>query len=126
MEKQLVVIQNVRGYCDEQGTAWLNAEDVARQLGFVQVHKERVTTGGYNYEAVRWERVNGYLREFADIGKENSNGEPVEDFVEVSKSRRLHPRTAGVLVGDEGEQRSSQNLPMEARQRSYSRNPQDG
>ena len=61
---QVTTIQGVRGYLDENGTAWLNAEDVARGLGFVQVHKERVTTDGYNYSAVRWGRVNGYLKEF--------------------------------------------------------------
>lgn len=58
MENQLVVIRNVRGYCDEQGTAWLNAEDIARKLGFVEANK--FSTSGEKY--VRWERVNGYLR----------------------------------------------------------------
>lgn len=57
---EIVVIQNVRGYCDEFGTAWLNVEDVARGLGFTQI----AASGN---EVVRWERVNGYLRGFRFI-----------------------------------------------------------
>lgn len=57
---EIVVIQNVRGYCDEFGTAWLNVEDVARGLGFTQI----AASGN---EVVRWERVNGYLRGFKFI-----------------------------------------------------------
>lgn len=69
MENQIQVFQNskfgeVHGYLDNDGTAYLNAEDVARGLGFVMVRKERVTTSGDNYTAVRWERVNSYLQEF--------------------------------------------------------------
>ena len=71
---EIANVQGVRCYIDEHNTAWLNAEDVARGLGFVQVHKERVTTDGYNYSAVRWERINGYLAEFGypkKVGKED-------------------------------------------------------
>lgn len=57
---EIVEIQNVRGYCDEFGTAWLNVEDVARGLGFTQI----AASGN---EVVRWERVNGYLRGFKFI-----------------------------------------------------------
>lgn len=66
MENQIVVIQNVRGYCDEQGTAWLNAEDVARGLGWTQ------EKNGVEY--VRWETINGYLAEFdfpKKVGKDD-------------------------------------------------------
>ena len=59
---QVVVVEGVRGYVDDEGTVHLNAEDVARGLGFVIVRAERVTTSGINY--VRWERVNEYLAEF--------------------------------------------------------------
>ena len=82
----IVEVEGVHAYVDAQGIAWLNAEDVARGLGFVQVHRERVpksgdtvTTSGYTvtasgntvttngdkpYTAVRWERINKYLKEF--------------------------------------------------------------
>ena len=45
-------INNVHGYLDkETGTAYLNAEDVARGLGFTTVAKS-------GNEVVRWARVN--------------------------------------------------------------------
>ena len=65
------------GYIDDKGSAWFNAEFVARGLGFVQVKNDRVPNYGDklnlfgndnyindNYTVVRWERVNSYLREF--------------------------------------------------------------
>ena len=58
MAQDLVVstVSGVRGYLDENGVAWLNAEDVARGLGFTQMKN--------GVEYVRWERVNQYLLEF--------------------------------------------------------------
>ena len=68
-------INNVRCYLDENGTAWLNAEDVARGLGFVDVHQKKdFATSGEKYETVRWARVNQYLAEFGfskEVGKED-------------------------------------------------------
>lgn len=62
---EIITVQNVRGYIDDNGTAFINAEDAARGLGFTQVKKDRVPTSGDKpYEAVRWERVNGYLAEY--------------------------------------------------------------
>ena len=56
MTNAIIVVNNVYGYVDENGTVWLNAEDVARGLGFTQ------TKNGVEY--VRWETVNNYLAEF--------------------------------------------------------------
>lgn len=56
MENNLITISNVRGYVDENGTAMLNAEDVARGWGFVDVKDGN--------EYVRWARVNSYLSEY--------------------------------------------------------------
>ena len=56
----VVEIEGVHGYIDNKGVAWLNAEDVARGLGFVEARK--FSTSGENY--VRWERINSYLAEF--------------------------------------------------------------
>lgn len=53
MRNELVTINNVRGYLDDDNTAWLNLEDVARGLGFTQVKN--------NKEYVKWERVYQYL-----------------------------------------------------------------
>ena len=58
--QQIMQVEGVHGYADEKGTVWLNVEDVARNLGFVEAKK--FSTSGENY--VRWERVNGYLAEF--------------------------------------------------------------
>ena len=53
----LIAINNVRGYLDPTtGTAYLNAEDIARGFGFVE------EKGGIEY--VKWRRVNAYLHEF--------------------------------------------------------------
>lgn len=54
--ENIMTIDNVRGYVAKDGVAWLNAEDVARGWGFTQ------TKNGVEY--VKWERVNGYLKEF--------------------------------------------------------------
>lgn len=53
MRNELMTINNVRGYLDDNNTAWLNLEDVARGLGFTQVKN--------NKEYVKWERVHQYL-----------------------------------------------------------------
>lgn len=61
---KIVTIGNVRGYIDKVGRAYLSAEDVARGWGFTQ------TKNGVEY--VKWERVNGYLKEFGfspQVGK---------------------------------------------------------
>lgn len=56
--QNLVTIQNVRGYINETGTAYLNLEDVARGLGFVTV----ATSGN---EVIRWKSVEGYLNDLS-------------------------------------------------------------
>ncbi len=53
--KNIITIQGVRGYIDENGTAWLGIEDTARGLGLVQAKN--------GVEYVRWERVSGYLKD---------------------------------------------------------------
>lgn len=54
---EVLNINNVRGYLDkETGTAYLNAEDVARGFGFTE------SKNGIEY--VKWRRVNAYLCEF--------------------------------------------------------------
>lgn len=54
---EIITIQNVRGYCDEKGTAYLNVEDVARGLGFV----EKAASGNIT---IRWRTVRSYLESF--------------------------------------------------------------
>ena len=58
---EVLNINNVRGYLDkETGTAYLNAEDVARGFGFIQ----RQNKGGKEYVSIRWSTVNSYLHSF--------------------------------------------------------------
>jgi anti-repressor protein len=57
MDKQLITIQGVRGYINENGIAQLNLEDVSRGLGFIDTSK--------GTEYVRWNTVKTYLN---DIG----------------------------------------------------------
>ena len=60
----LITVSGVRGYIDENGTAHLHQEDVARGLGFI----ERKADGT---EYIRWGRLNSYLSElgFATSGE---------------------------------------------------------
>lgn len=53
----IISFNNVRGYIDKEGTAWLNLNDVA--FGFGYTHK--APSGN---TVVRWDRVNKYLEEF--------------------------------------------------------------
>jgi hypothetical protein len=54
--KEVITIGNVSGYVAKDSTAWLNAEDVARGWGFVDVKN--------GVEYVRWNTLNRYLTEF--------------------------------------------------------------
>lgn len=54
---EILNINNVHGYLDKKdGTAYLNAEDVARGFGFTEIKS--------GVEYVMWRRVNRYLDEF--------------------------------------------------------------
>ena len=71
MENNLITVKNVRGYIDEEGIAFLNLEDVARGLGFVEIAKS-------GNEVVRWRTIRKYLLSLGVIatscdgqGKEN-------------------------------------------------------
>lgn len=55
----LITIENVKGYLDPvTGTAYLNAEDVARGFGFTTVAKS-------GNAVIRWARVNRLLSRFS-------------------------------------------------------------
>lgn len=46
-DPKIFEVYDVHGYADAIGTVHLLVDDVARGLGLVQVHNERVTTSGY-------------------------------------------------------------------------------
>jgi prophage antirepressor-like protein len=58
--KNSIIVNGVHGYLAEDGTAMLNAEDVAKGWGFTQ----KQVKNGKKYESVRWITVNNYLKEF--------------------------------------------------------------
>ena len=35
MNNNLITVNNVRGYIDKNNVAWLNLEDVCKELGFI-------------------------------------------------------------------------------------------
>lgn len=53
---ELITIEKVRGFIGENGIIFLNLEDVARGLGFVDVKN--------GTEYIRWNRVEKYLKDF--------------------------------------------------------------
>ena len=57
MGNNIVTIENVRGYVDNENVTYLNLEDIARGLGFV-------TTAASGNVVVRWTRLLNYLLEF--------------------------------------------------------------
>ena len=79
--REVITIGNVSGYVAKDGTAWLNAEDVARGWGFTTV----ATSGN---EVVRWARVNEYLKGFGFIPTSGDGIKP-GDFLPENMVYRL-------------------------------------
>lgn len=75
----LQIISGVKCY-EENGTAYLRLEDVARGLGFTQTQ----TKNGVEYTSIRWETVNRYLD---DIGFPNKLGK--DDYIPENIFYRL-------------------------------------
>lgn len=93
---EILKINNVHGYMDKQtGTAYLNADDVARGFGFTQ------TKG--NVEYVRWDRVNQYLSEFGfspQVGKDDYIPENMVYRLGFKASNEVAQRFQAVLADE--------------------------
>lgn len=93
--ENLLIISGVRGYIDENGTAQLNLEDVARGLGFVQAKS--------GVEYIRWETVHSYLTELSFsqlVGKESFIPESI--FYRLAmKARNATAETFQAKVADD-------------------------
>ena len=76
---ELITVSGVKGYVDENGTAWLNLEDTARGLGFTTI----ATSGN---ECVRWARVEQYL---AELGFHEGGYLPDNTFIPENIFYRL-------------------------------------
>lgn len=74
----LITISGVRGFIDENGTAQLNLEDVARGLGFTETKNAK--------EYVMWRRVFDYLRSFGTCAENEVN---VPEFIPENIFYRL-------------------------------------
>jgi len=79
---ELITIQNVRGYLDENGTAHLNLEDVARGLGFVK----RDHKNGKTYERMNKQRIAEWLVTFGTLRSEKEN---LPEYVSENIAYRL-------------------------------------
>lgn len=83
--QKVVTVKNVHGCVDENGTVWLNAEDIARGLRFVQMKN--------GVEYVHWETVNNYLRSCGfsqNVGK--------DDFIPENTFYRLAMKVSNEAV----------------------------
>ena len=69
MRTEIMKIENVRGYIGEDDFIYLNLEDVARGLGFIDESKNG---------AIRWARIKKYLEDLniATSGERGKNGLP--------------------------------------------------
>lgn len=96
--KELMNVQGVSCY-EENGTAYLRLEDVARGLGFTQTQ----TKNGIEYTSIRWETINRYLE---DIGFPNKLGKesyiPENIFYRLAmKAKNETAEKFQALVADE-------------------------
>ena len=71
--QNLVTIQNVRGYVNETGTAYLNLEDVARGLGIEKIDNKN----DIQYKRINKQLLKKWLIEFGIINSEND----LPDFI---------------------------------------------
>lgn len=78
-QTDVVVIEGVRAY-EKDGVAYINLEDAARGLGFIQIQRKN----GVDYTSFRWETVNRYL---SDFGFPNKLGK--DDFIPENIFYRL-------------------------------------
>nr|DAK26517.1 MAG TPA: regulatory protein [Caudoviricetes sp.] len=107
----IITIENVRGYIDKNGTAWLDAEAVARGWGFTTV----ATSGN---EVVRWNRVNAYLREFKFIAA-SGNDIKAGDFLPENIVYRLGFKAKNKRAQDFQAKLSDEILPSIRKTGSY-------
>lgn len=93
---EILDINNIHGYLDKNtGTAYLNAEDVARGFGFTQMKS--------GVEYVRWETVNGYLRGFGfsqHVGKNDFLPENMVYRLGFKASNEVAQRFQAVLADE--------------------------
>ena len=92
---ELMTIENVRGYIGEDGTAYLNLEDVSRGLGFTEIAKS-------GNECVKWSRVRKYLSDFNFIDTSGDGFIPENIFYRLAmKAKNETAECFQIKVADE-------------------------
>lgn len=93
---EILKINNVHGYMDKtSGTAFLNAEDVARGFGFTEIK--------HGIEYVRWRTINGYLHGFGfsqDVAKDDFIPENMVYRLGFKASNEVAQRFQAVLADE--------------------------
>ena len=89
MNQDVMVIEGVSCYLDEQGTAWLNAEDVARGLGWIQ----NEVKNGTQYSTIRWAMINRYVAEIG-FDKKLSKGDYIPENMFYRLAMKANNETA--------------------------------
>ena len=83
----VVVINNIHGYSDEKGTAWLAVKDLAvgLGLGFKQIQN------GKEYDAIRWNTMENYLREvgFDFLQHRAKNSDLKDAYIQENKLLKM-------------------------------------
>jgi prophage antirepressor-like protein len=100
MTNELITINNVRGFIDENGVAQLNLDDIARGLGFTQTAKS-------GNESIRWERVTKYLELFGIP----TGGDGVPEFIPENIFYRLSMKANNKTATDFQEKVANEILP---------------
>lgn len=111
----LITVSGVRGYIDENGTAWLSLEDSARGLGFTTV----ATSGN---ECVRWARVENYL---AELGFHEGGYLPDNTFIPENIFYRLAMKARNEVAVAFQAKVADEILPSIRKTGSYSTQPKD-
>jgi len=109
----LITISGVRGFIDENGTAQLNLEDVARGLGFTETKSVK--------EYVMWRRVFDYLKSFGTCAE---NEVMVPEFIPENIFYRLAMKAKNETAEKFQELIANEILPAIRKTGTYSVSPQ--
>ncbi len=111
---ELITIEKVRGYVGENGTIFLNLEDVARGLGFVENSKSGNIT-------VRWRTVRDYLKEFKVIAEscDGKGSEKLPEFIPENIFYKLCMKANNQLARDFQDKVADEILPAIRKTKMY-------
>ena len=111
---ELITIEKVRGYVGENETIFLNLEDVARGLGFVENSKSGNIT-------IRWRTVRDYLKEFKVIAEscDGKGSEKLPEFIPENIFYKLCMKANNQLARDFQDKVADEILPAIRKTKMY-------